>query len=248
MEYYRIREARAELFSIIKGIELRIFQSEIALNLFEEIENNFESISANGFGNLFFNLKLIALNDMINCVCGIFDIYDEHSKYPVQSIPHAIHFIELKREELEIKDRKLLIEKLTAFEIKQKEIEHLTDSDLTQTIVEQIRERSPKPNYHKKKDDIRKFFKKELNSALYNLRNLRDKKVAHFENTTINHADELTIKEALLLIEFAKNFIDLIGNGYLGYDYSRNETHPRKQQAENFSKDLNKLLKKANII
>lgn len=248
MEYYQKTEARAELFSIIKGIELRIFQGESDLSLFEEIIRFSGQIVKKGYGNLFFILKLLAFNDMLNCICGLFDKFTQRDKYPVQSIPRVLFFIKMNYKILVITNRDVLLRKLDKLDIIKTNIKSLSDEELTLYIFEQIDKKIPQSEPHRKKGDINVFFSHELNKALYNLQMLRDKKVAHFEDITLNTPDEKVIVNARLLIEFARNFVDLLGNGYLEYDYSRDESNPRKKQAENFSKDLNRLLSKAEII
>lgn len=154
--------------------------------MFEEIIRFSEQIYNKGYGNLFFNLKLLAFNDMLNCICGLFDKFAQKDKYPVQSIPRALFFINANSKGLVISNRDVLVRKLDKLDIIKTNIENLRDEELTLYIFEQIDKIIPQSEPHRKKGNINAFFSYELNKALHNLQMLRDKKVAHFEDITLN--------------------------------------------------------------
>lgn len=219
-----------KLKDIVKqGVVIEIFDTEEASKLYEVIGNHKDALIKDNFDNLFGVLQIALIKNTILAINKIYEI-PKNKKYPLRSLPSAIKILKDNCNELKIKNREQLEEKLTNWGVDKKCLISLSDSELTNVVAEALSRKLPS------EDEIK------------NIKNVRDKRVAHHE--LIDEIEISSIKWPHLddLLIRAKKIVAIIGNHYLDKLYEINGEYVLSYDASITSRSLVRLLKKAGIV
>lgn len=223
---------------LVHGIAKEILFADEAKALCVEIGDHAQEVNAQGFGQLFGSLQLAYSDRQTLCVTKMFD--PEGRQYPTRSIPAILNLIERHAVLWTLPQKHKLQEMLVLAGHDRQTVLNLDNTQLSLCIVSHFRSRLPMSE---------STATDQLSIALRNLRETRDKVIAHNESISQAARTLPTWGEPELLVAYAKDFVTTIGFGflslYLGND-SRNyrgAANPRRTSAE-----LNRLLKAAQLI
>ena len=213
---------------VIGGLANNILQTEEALILRTKITANATQIDKSGSGHLFGRLQAILGRFAILSVCRLFE--KESDSYPLQSIPIALNHLRFNAEYLKIENKEFTIKKLITFGHEKNQFEGIPDPWITQLVRKEFADRLPVPGNPESG---------ELSSAMDALKTINDKPMATI--VTVQKSDDMTPAETKIriLLEFAKEFVETIGKGYLN-------TSPEWTTAKT-SEEIARLLSQAGI-
>lgn len=213
---------------VIGGLADNILQAEEAITLRAKIGAAATRTDESGLGHLFDRLQIILGRFAILSTCRLFE--KESDNYPLQSLPTALNHLRFNAEYLKIENKEFVIKKLIAFGHEENQFEGIPDPWITQLVRKEFADRLPVPGNPESG---------ELSKALDTLRSLHDISMAH--PGTTQKPDGLTPAEAGIrtLLEFARDFVETIGKGYLNTD-------PEWDTAKT-SGELTRLLSQAGI-
>jgi hypothetical protein len=84
--------------------------------------------------------------------------------------------------------------------------------------------------------------------ALIEMKNVRDKAIAHSEAIHASRLKLPTYAKIDQLVDMAKKFVVVVGNGYLGINYEPDGKYLYTSDAKRASRSLRRLLVKAGIL
>ncbi len=223
---------REELDTIITtGIWNDLYYCEEALFLMEGIGKNSDSINKKSFGQFFGVLQRILTNEIY---LSITRLYEKKTRYPLKSIPAALSILKENANCLSIEQPIRLERKLNKLGLSVDKIDPTNNSEITNAIYLFFTNSLPE---------------KETHHALNALKTIRDKAIGHRENIDINTLPTTTWVEIHELIEFAKNFLNIIAEGYLGIStVSDDDRSFVSDDAKKANNCLRRLLEKAGVI
>ena len=223
---------------ITNGIVLEIFEVEQALALDELIGINAKVINEQRFGSLFRSLQII----LGKCfVLDIAKLYERPKrKYHIKSIPVALKLLQDNADELPIKRKPLVFDKLVEFGYDMEQVQVMPDKEITLRIVKYFSDNlQPKTII----SNIN-----EIHDALDALKKVRNKVIAHREAIESSELKLPTYAKIDQLVNMAKKFVVVVGNSYLGGNYEVNGRYLRTSDAKRASRFLRRLLIKAGIL
>ncbi len=192
---------------ISSGLVESIRQIEEASVLWQEIGAHATAINEAECGHLFGRLQPILERYAILATCRLFDTENDN-KYPLKSIPATLNHFRYNGDYLKIQNRELVIEKLVSFGHEKSEFEGIPDPWINQMVRKEFADRLPDSDDPEAND---------LSGALHNLKLGRDKFIGHSESA--QQIDEMRTADMKLLLAFAKDFVGIIGKGYLNIEY-----------------------------
>lgn len=214
---------------VMKGLAENIRQAEEAATLRDEIRAQAFQINEAGFGSLFGRMQVTLGRYSILSVTRLFDpLYEE---YQSKSIPAAFNHLRFAADYIDITDREFLIKRLIAFGHDKSQFKDVPDPWVTQLVRKEFADRSPKAGNPESS---------ELSKALDALLTANNKPVTPPE--IVEESDTLSITDANrdLLLGFAKEFVTIIGQGYLNTSF--------EPDTRTVGSDLRQLLIRAGIV
>ncbi len=192
---------------VIEGLADSILQAEEAITLRAKIGTTSTRTGESGLDHLFDRLQVIMERFAILSTCSLFE--KESDNYPLQSLPTALNHLRFNAEYLKIENKEFVIKKLISFGHEENQFEGIPDPWITQLVRKEFADRLPVPG---------NSGSGELSKAMDTLKSLHDTPVSHLETT--QEPDGLTPVEAGIrtLLEFARDFVETIGKGYLNID------------------------------
>jgi hypothetical protein len=188
---------------ITTGVAIDIFDAEESLSLSLYISGNAEKINDASFGSFFGSIQRYLDRQLILSTVKIFE--KEGNRHKIKSIPSALKLMKNHANEIKILDRCNLnnsIEKLSIFD-NQSEVK---DVETTNNIANYFLEKIPKININK-------------------LKIVRDKRIAHHEHVVTDSIKSPTYNEIIELIDFAKEFLEIVGRPYTATAYKSDDGH-----------------------
>jgi hypothetical protein len=213
---------------LLNGIGTEIFWADEAYALAEEIGNHAQALNAKGFGSLFGSLQ-VALSD--RQTLSITKMFDEPKKYPTRSIPATLAFLNEHAELWRVPERHKLHETLVEAGSDSAYVEQLSNAELTRALVSHY-----------------EGMLASLSVPLSELRQSRDKVIAHNERIERSALQVPTWGRAISLVNYAKDFVSTIGFGYLSTLFGQgSDDYYLTHDARRTSRSLRRLLEAANI-
>ena len=225
----RAEEAEKQLKDyLLNGIAAEIFLAEEAYALAEEVGKHAQAIHASGFTSLFSSLQVLFSDRQTLAVTKMFD---QPKKYPTRSILAILALLKTHAELWKVPQWHVLHQVLIEAGAERRSVEGLTRVELTHAIVSHYEDRLT-----------------SLSPALTELRQSRDKIIAHNEAVERSTLQPPTWGAAISLVEYAKDFVITIGFGFLSTDFGRGSgDYYLSYNARRTSKQLRRLLEAANI-
>jgi len=217
------------------GLQTDIFEAEESLALVMEIGRHASAINAAkyGFNHLFGRLQQLHTEIAILAVNRI---YDRPKGYPLRSILSAIEILRNHSATLELRHRNHVTKRLLEFGVDQKELRDLANKEITNLLAAKYQRYLPTPVY----DDP---------SGLNALKFRRDKKLAHAEVIKAEVSPGFTYGQIGGLLTVAKDFVAVVGFGYLGIVYAWDDgEYFLTKDAEGIARPLRRLLQRAKIL
>lgn len=228
---------REELEDIISnGIVLDIFEAEQALALESLIGINAAAINEQKFGSLFGSLQVILAKCFILAVTRLYE--KPNPRYQIRSIPEALKILEKYAKEFGIKRKSIVIGKLEELGYDAGQLQKMSDIDLTLKIVKHFSENLPQSL----------ISEAGMPRALNALKTIRDKAIAHREAIQVSGLKIPSYAKIDQLVDLAKKFIIIVGNGYLGINYEVDSRYFHTSKAKRASRSLRRLLVKAGVL
>ena len=223
---------------ITNGIIFDIFEAEQAIALEETIGINARAINDQRFGALFGSLQIILRKCFILAVTRLYE--QPKPRYRIRSIPGALNLLHKYANEFSIKKKSFVLDKLVELGYNLKQFQGMPNREITLKIVKHFSENLlPKPLV----SDIN-----EMQDALNALKNARDKAIAHSEAIEVSGLKLPSYTKIDQLVDTAKKFVVVIGNGYLGMNYEIDNKYLYTSDAKRASRSLRRLLIKAGIL
>ena len=225
----RVEEAEERLKDyLLNGIAKEIFLADEAYALAEEIGRHAEAIHADGFASLFGTLQ-VSLSD--RQTLSITKMFDRPSRYPTRSILAILDMLSTNAELWGIPQRHVLHQELIGAGVERSSVERLSNVALTHAIV----------NHYENTLT-------NLYPALMELRQSRDKVIAHNEAIERSLLQSPTWGAAISVVKYAKDFVSTIGFGYLSlFLGSGSGRYCLAHDARRTTIDLRRLLEAADI-
>jgi hypothetical protein len=226
----RVEEAERHLKDyLLHGIAAEIVWAEEAYALAETISQHRQAIRAAGYTSLFGSLQLAYSDRQTLSVTKIFD--RPTKKYPTRSIRATLDILKTYAELWTVPQWHVLHETLIEAGAESTSVERLSNVELTHAIVGHYEGTLVK-----------------LAPALSELRESRNKIIAHNEAIDRSTLQPPTWGAALSLVEYAKDFVSTIGCGYLNtYFTDGSGRYLLTHNAQRTSRELQRLLEAANI-
>jgi len=226
---------QSELRELVEqGLVTDIMKMEKAYYLIKEITvkgSDIEAYSAGSYVNLFRIVQRSLLTDAILAVSRLYEKPSSH--YPTLCIQSLLNFISENSSDL------------TPLTQQPNLIKHLYRINVPEYIINLVD--SDPEQYGKKMADYFRFicFSFENDQIIEKLKNIRDKRIAHNENTTFISTP--TLLELRKLIDDAKNLAGIIGWDYLNIGYVYEDKYFLSDDAQMPSIALRKLFKELNL-
>jgi hypothetical protein len=156
---------------VCRGVAIDVFHADQARRLLEELDSFIEPINERGLGKRFFaNLQLILDRHLY---LSISRLYEPHSaRNPSRSIPAAVHLISSHTSDLQVVNRKYLIDFLSSQGHPTEGLVVQSDEQLSESLARHLQAALPKPDGNSSCP---------LDRALANLKRVRDKALARHE-------------------------------------------------------------------
>jgi hypothetical protein len=220
---------------LLNGIAKEIFAADQAKALAETIGKNSPVINDNGFGVLFGTLQNVLSDHQTLAVAKIYD--PPSSRYPTRSIPATLSLLEEFHGLWSLPERFILEDLIISDGNNETAIvRDMSNQDLSTAVVARFNKGLPAVG---KSNCV-------LSSALKIVRNARDKVHAHNEAVEKAVRKLPTWGEVELLVNYAKDFMCVIGRGYLGTHFGNNsDDYLLAWDARRVSKMMDKVIQRA---
>ena len=223
-------DARIELDNIVGwGIVHDVFEAEEASTILTLVGQHAGAINEATFGAYFGSLQRILGKSLILAVARM---YESEKGYALRSIPAAFKHLECHCEELQINDRHAMLRAVRKLGQDDSSIKDAPDSVLTLATVRAFSTR----------------FVALQTVAGAAIKTTRDKVIAHHEFVDVATLPKATYAEIDELIEFARNFVALVGRAYTNVVYDGADgRYSLTSDAERSSVCLKRLLSAAGV-
>jgi hypothetical protein len=223
---------------LLQGIAKEIFFADEAKALCVEVGNHAEKVNAQGYGQLFGSLQVSYSGRQTLCVTKMFD--PEDRRFPTRSIPATLNLIERHASLWSLPQKQKLQETLVIAGHDKQSVFALDNTQLSLAIAAHFKGTLPQGD---------NASADQLSLALRNLREARNKVIAHNEAIAKSARTLATWGEAELLVTYAKNFVTTISSGFLSlYMGNDSNTYHATADAHRTAAALNRLLKAANLV
>ena len=217
-----------------KGLAIDIFLAEQALAIEEVIGKNAEAINKANFGRVFGPIQTVLVRDAILATCRLFE---PEKQFPLRSIPAAIKLLDAQIANLQIEQRHYVVDWLVKQGYEQFKLAQLGDRAMTQLLLQTFSERLPQGE------------SSDLTKAWKALKTRRDKVLAHHEVVEASALPQATYADLDKLLDYAKDFVSVIGMGYLSTAFSVMYKKERlSSDAGVVGRGLRRLLRKTGIL
>jgi len=223
---------------ITNGIVLDIFEAEQTLALDELIGINAKVINEQRFGSLFGSLQIILAKCFVLAIAKLYE--RPKRKYDIKSIPVALKLLQDNADKLPIKRKPLVLDKLVEFGYDMEQVQVMPDKEITLRIVKYFSDNLQPKTINSNIN--------EIHDALNALRKVRNKAIAHREAIEVSELKLPYYAKIDQLVDMAKKFVVVIGNGYLGMNYELNGKYLHTSDAKRARRSLGRLLIKAGIL
>jgi AbiU2 len=202
----------SKLKEYVNGLAGQVLSADRAHAILRAIGENAQALNAQNFGNLFGYLQGVLADHLGLAITKIFE--RASTQYEVRSIASTLAVLEEVASSVPILGRQRLLQALASHGVDSAALKYANDEELTRVVVSTYRSLLP---------DSSKAKACALSAALHSWRTHRDKRVAHDEVTPSNSLPTITWGESQKLLDVAKEFIGVIGWGYLSTAYIMNE-------------------------
>jgi len=222
---------------LLQGVAKEIFFADEAKALCVEIGNHAQEVNAQGYGQLFGSLQVSYSDRQTLCVTKMFD--PEDRRFPTRTIRAILNLIERHASLWSLPQKNKLQETLIIAGHDKQSILALDNAQLSLAIASHFNGTLPQGA---------SAGVGQLSLALRNLREARNKVIAHNEAIAQSARTLATWGEAEALVTYAKNFVTIISFGFLNlYMGNDSSTYHTTADARRTSVALNRLLKAANL-
>lgn len=214
-----------------EGPAADIFRAEQALSILKATGEAAEEINKNNYGEVFSTFQAFCIDQFI---LSTSKLYETPRGYPLKSIPAVLEFLKENAHHLDITEPYLLNKQLSRLNIFCPEFDKLDLVEKTLFIHRKLLGLLP---------SIRN------NEALAAIKTLRDKKVAHPEDISIETLQKTTWAMAEELLQYPKDVLGVIGDGYLSTVYMLdNGEYMLSNDAKRVGRGVKRLLTNMGII
>jgi hypothetical protein len=203
---------------VCDGIAIDVFHADQARRLLEELDGFVDAINATGVGKAFVaNLQLILERHLYLSLMRIYEPYS--SRNPSRSIPAAIHLIRTRAADLRVLNRKPVIEFMRNAGEPHCDFHLCPDEELSLSFVLRLEALIPKAAVGSDRP---------LDQALMNLKNVRDKALAHHERVDSTSLLVPGWPKLVELTDIARRFVVVVAHAYLSvhYDLANDASRP----------------------
>ncbi|MBW2016777.1 MAG: hypothetical protein JRJ01_08040 [Deltaproteobacteria bacterium] len=194
---------------IFDQISTELFLGHNAIGVYMALSEHSAKLTSSPYRQAFGIIQRHALDAFILSVCKLYE--KPNQRYPNYSIPTTLELIKkdipnLSLENLDIvKLVKFIQQKIDSnFAICQKDDISRIPTLIRDYFSLHCPQTPPRAGY-------------ELDGILDALKVLRDKRVAHHENTDISSMNTTDLNGALQLLAFGKTYINIVGYGFFGF-------------------------------
>lgn len=177
-----------------------IFEAEETSTILALVGQHATAINEAAFGAYFSSLQRILGKSLILAVARM---YETEKAYALRSIPAAFKYLEAHREDLQVHNRRAIIQATRKLGRDDRDLHNASDSALTLAVVHAFSSR----------------FDALQAVAGAAIKTIRDKGIAHHERLNADVLPVATYAEIDELIDFAKDFVAMAGSGYTGISY-----------------------------
>ena len=195
-------EQNDELDRLVKeGPVGEIFRAEQALSILDTTGELANEINKNNYGEVFSTFQAFCIDQII---LSINKLYEKPGRYQLKSIPAILNYFLENSQSLEVTQPNLLNQQLMRLNM-QVFVTEETDQNVMNILIHQ------KMINHI--PDI------SNNETLAALKTLRDKRIAHPEDISVESLPKPTWSAVEELLTPAKDIVGIIGDGYLSTAY-----------------------------
>ena len=195
-------EQNDELDRLVKeGPVGEIFRAEQALSILDTTGKLANEINKNNYGEVFSTFQAFCIDQII---LSINKLYEKPGRYQLKSIPAILKYFLENAQSLEVTQPNLLNQQLMRLNMQVLETEE-TDQKTKNILIHQ--------KMVKHIPDINN------NDTLAALKTLRDKRIAHPEDISVESLPKPTWSAVEELLTPAKDIVGIIGDGYLSTAY-----------------------------
>jgi hypothetical protein len=220
-----------ELKEHLEAIVSDILAADQCYFLMITIGQNAEAVNARSFGDLFGFQQNALLSTFTLSVARLFELPPR--RYRIRGIPATLSFLEENKDDISIDNRQML----TGY-IGLAGVERLTDAQLTDVAVKEIRSRLPHVEGT------------PLVDVLDAIRFRRDKLIAHNEIVQSDQMPELTFRQARQALDLARLIVAALG-GYFNISYMLEDQNGRfyvmERDAQRVAVALQRLFEDAGL-
>lgn len=222
------------------GIKVDIFQAEESLFLIKLFLKNSNEIDKSSFTILFRTLQYVFTKELTLAITKLYEEEKKDKRYKIRSIPYALKLLEESANELIIEQKPSFIKKLVKCGFNEDYLNRLDDAQITNETVKYFHDNLP--------PFVLKDFK-NMSKSLNALKTARNKVIAHSEAILTSDLPRTTWDEIEQLIDYAKEFLGIVGIGYLSIAYEDdNGNHFLSSDAKRTTRAMERLLQKAGIL
>jgi AbiU2 len=201
-----VNDTREALRAQVDGILENIFAADESYNLAFCIGRRADDLNKHGYGAAFRPVQNMLEQHFVLSVTKLFE--EANPRYPTRSIPAALRILKKQAGKIQIQERAAMLLRFSRIGIDTSCFHALADEELMLATIAHYETRLPSTAVLSDLAPAR---------TLKALSFRRNKVIAHNEDTSALSFPHTTWGEARLLVELAKNFVDVIGAGCLSY-------------------------------
>lgn len=195
-------EQSHELDRLVKeGPVGEIFRAEQALSILDVTGAFADKINQNNYGEVFSTFQAFCIDQII---LSINKLYETPGRYQLKSIPAILNYFKENSQTLKVTEPYLLQQQLIRLNMQIPDIEEIDQNTKNKHI------------HNKMINHIPEISKNETLAAL---KTLRDKRIAHPEDISVESLPKPTWGAVEDLLTPAKDIVCIIGEGYLNVTY-----------------------------
>ncbi len=220
---------------LFKGVLEELTKAEKYWALGEEIARNAHATNRSRVAGLFGDMQRLYAGQITLALCRAFE--PTSPNYPIRSIPAALDFLNTHASNLRIIRKDFVLGKLASYGLPESELAGMSDVRITRAVHSHFVATLPTI----KNPD-------ELSQSLVALKSARDKSLAHREAIEIQDLPKTSYKNVYRLIQFVREFLEIVGSGYTDLNYSSDPDWFAASSAQKLASDLKWLLLRARIV